>query len=189
METAKILVKFLRSSTSCQYDSVWSSFCNFVRDKNFDRDSEVVFSFLQFLFEVQLLVSVTVGLYHQHCINLCCMHLIFMLVMLFIEFFVFDSLPYLFSLFFGRGVTLPLVAFNKIIKAFFLIRLNKPAEPISWSLGKVSNLCLSNAFQNTSPIVHLTSASLFLLALATGDRVSKLLALPSGVESVVFDDD
>ena len=92
-------------------------------------------------------------------------------------------------MFFGRGVTLPLVAFNKIIKAFFLIRLNKPADPISWSLGKVSYLCLSNAFQNTSPIVHLTSVSLFLLALATGDRVSKLLALPSGVESVVFDDD
>ena len=99
METAKILVKFLRSLTSCQYDSVWYSFCNFVRDKNFDRDSEIVFSFLQFLFEVQLLVSVTVGLYNQHCINLCCMHLIFMLVMLFIEFFVFDSLPYLLTFF------------------------------------------------------------------------------------------
>ena len=66
--------------------------------------------------------------------------------------------------------------FNKIPKACARLKPNAPPRPISWSLDKV--LDLASSIDNlTASLKDLSQKSIFLLAMASGARVSELVAL------------
>ena len=64
----------------------------------------------------------------------------------------------------------------------------RPARPVSWSLDKALLLAMSDRFQNVKCLKDKTLVTIFLVALATGSRISELQALLRTVESIVFSD-
>ena len=64
----------------------------------------------------------------------------------------------------------------------------RPPKPISWSLDKALLLAMSDRFQNVKCLKDKTLVTIFLVALATGSRISELQALLRTVESIVFSD-
>ena len=73
--------------------------------------------------------------------------------------------------------------FNNIPKSCATLRPAAPPKPISWSLGKV--LALATSMDNDSiEIKRLSQKCLFLLAMASGARLSKLVALVRGKDHI-----
>ena len=67
--------------------------------------------------------------------------------------------------------------FGDFVKGLYNIRPSKPLGNIQWSLDRALSLLLSNRFQQNPSVIDSFYMSVFLLALATGNRVSEIHAL------------
>ena len=159
-ENAEILLRACRDSTSHQYSSVWSSFCSFVNLRNPPEISDsFVLSFFRFLFREKGLALRTITSYKS-------------------------VLARPLRLAFGIDVSIPV--YVDFLKAFANNRPAKPFPPIRWSLDRALSLALSSRFQVSPSLKDRTLFTIFLLALATGARVSVLAALLREDEFVFF---
>ena len=77
--------------------------------------------------------------------------------------------------------------FVDFIKGLFNIRPSLPPIRIQWSLNKALALALTDKYQSNPSLEDLTLVTLFLVALATGSRVSELGALLRQQEFVKFE--
>ena len=162
-QSARILIKSVRTSTSRQYQSVWSTFCEFVRSRDIRSiDNETILSFFSFLFEEKKLMSATISAYRSALAKP--LRLIFEIDM--------SQHP-----------------FVEYIRALFNIRPSLPSLNISWSLDKVLSLAMSRRFQDSPSMEDLHMRTLFLLALATGNRVSELGAILRSEEYCCFSEE
>ena len=85
----------------------------------------------------------------------------------------------------GFGINLNSELFNRIPKACANLRPRAPPRPISWSLSRVLELAAS--IDNSSAALKpLSRKCLFLLAMASGARMSELVALLRGDNHVQF---
>ena len=160
---ADVLVQAVRSSTAHQYHSVWSSFCSFVKERNFSRlTSAEVFDFFIFLFSNRKLAPSTVTAYKSALVR---------------------PLRVVFN------IDLNSPMFLDFTKALGNIRPNPPPAPIRWSLDKALSLALSPRFQSSPSLRDRTAVLAFLLALATGSRGSELHAVLRGSNFIVFSGD
>ena len=83
------------------------------------------------------------------------------------------------------GINLNSDLFNKIPKACAQLRPSIKSPPISWSLGKVLDYA-SSIDNESADLKLLLRKSIFLLAMATGARLSELAALTRDPEHVLF---
>ena len=86
------------------------------------------------------------------------------------------------------NVDLTLPPFPEFLKAFFNLRPCKPPSRLSWSLDKVLDLALSPRFQSNPSLEDLLMLTAFLLALATGGRLSELHALLRAEDFLSFEE-
>ncbi|XP_068247350.1 uncharacterized protein [Palaemon carinicauda] len=77
--------------------------------------------------------------------------------------------------------------FNKLPKACARLRPAPPPKPISWSLDKVLHFA-SNLDNDSCPLKDLTQKVIFLFALASGARVSEIVALSREEGHILFAD-
>ena len=162
-ESAEILLKSLRLSTCRQYQSIWNSFCSFVASNEFDNIStETVLSFLRFSFNVKGYAPATVSAYRSALAK---------------------PLRVIFDIDVSKE------PFNEFVKALFNIRPNVPSKRVLWSLDKVLQLALSSRFQRNPSKEDLFMLTLFLMALATGSRISELHALARSDELIEFSEE
>ena len=161
-ESAAFLIKSLRHSTSRQYDTVWNSFCSFIRFHNPSfLDDEFIFSFLRHLFDVKKLAPATVCSYKSAL-----------------------SRP----LEYGFGLDVSSKIYSDFGKALFLMRPSSPVRLLSWSLELVLKFCSSPRFSVNPDSFDLFYKTLFLIALATGNRISEIKALLRGDQFIRFSD-
>ena len=159
-ETAGVLVRAIRGSTSRQYETVWAAFCSFVKARNVTVvNTELVLAFFRYLFFERKLAPATVSAYKSALVR-----------------------PL--RLAFGVDVTLP--PFNDFIRALYNIRPSRPPGKVSWSLEKVLSLALSDRFQNNPSVEDSLMLCVFLMCLATGGRISEIHALLRTEDYVVF---
>ena len=150
----------VQNSSSNQYSSIWSSFCGFVKTKNPGKiDDTFIMSYLRFLFFDKKLAPTTIASYKSALSR---------------------PLRYAFK------VDLSTNLYIDFIKALGNIRPNKPQQPIRWSLDKALSLALSPRFQENPSIYEKTLVTIFLVALATGARVSELSTLLRLDDNLLF---
>ena len=159
-ENAEVLLHSVRSSTSHQYDCIWSSFCSFVKAQKPSVITDTfVLSFLRFLFYKKGLAPTTITSYKSALIR---------------------PLKYAFGLDLGEPF------YIDFLKALANLRPNRPLPPVRWSVDKALSLALSDRFQRNPSLEDRTMCTIFLLALATGARVSEMGAFLRGDDDIVF---
>ena len=160
-ESASILVQAIRASTTRQYQSIWASFCSFLRTSQASGITvETVLAYLRFLFNQKKLAPATLSAYRSALAKPLL--------------FIFD-------------IDVSKQPFVDAIRAFFNIRPNRPVSRIAWSLDNVLNYILSNSLPRSSVLRESLMSTAFLLALATGRRVSELNALLRTDKFLQFD--
>ena len=143
--------EFNRQSSRKQYEYVWKSFIGFIKTKNIcTMKEETIASFLRFLFHTKRLAPSTISTYKAAIAR---------------------------PVFLGWNIDVTDNFFSELIKAFANIRPAVPYRPVRWSLDPVLNLLSEPEFCNFHIIENHLSKCIFLLALATGNRVSELHAL------------
>ena len=75
--------------------------------------------------------------------------------------------------------------FNNIPKSCAALNPGPPPKPISWSLGKVLELAVSIE-NETASVKRLSQKCLFLLAMASGARLSEIVALVRGEGNIQY---
>ena len=90
---------------------------------------------------------------------------------------------------FGFGVTIEDRQWDLLKASFFRQRPPTTPQPPNWSLGKVLTLLQAPKFQSAPSTRDLFSRTLFLVAMATGHRVSQLAALLRSPEFTRFGPD
>ena len=149
-----------RFSTGHQYEVGWSAFKRYILFKGISALSpRVVLEFLTHLFNANSLLPRTINQYK------CSL-----------------ALP----LQWGFGIDLSLPPFSMLSKAFLQMRPVQPRPEPNWSLDKVLYLIRSPAFSVNPSLPNLCMKTLFLLGLATGQRVSELQALRRGRGFLMF---
>ena len=162
-DSAKVLIQSVRRSTSRQYESVWASFCAFIRVKDFNSiNIESILSFFRFLFFTKKLAPATLSAYKSALVR-----------------------PL--RLAFNIDVTLP--PFPEFLRAFYNIRPSKPSAKLSWSLDKALDFALSPRFQSNPSLEDALMVSAFLLSLATGGRVSELHSLLRAPDFITWEEE
>ena len=89
-------------------------------------------------------------------------------------------------LIFGTDVSIN--SFHDFIKALHNIRPAAPMTKVSWSLDKVLCFAISEQFSAEKSLLNSLYITAFLLALATGSRVSELHSVLRGEEYMEFSD-
>ena len=158
--SAEILVKSIRKSTTRQYESVWGTFCAFIKSKDPQvMDCEFILSFFRFLFSERKLSPATISAYKAALAR---------------------PLKYIFK------IDVSVSPFQDFMKGLFNIRPVRPYKNPNWSLDKVLSLALSSRFQDDPVLEDRLMLTLFLVALATGNRISELQALLRSSDYVDF---
>ena len=86
------------------------------------------------------------------------------------------------------GVDVTQAPFPDFLRALYNIRPSKPLKRFSWSLDKVLDLALSARFQSSPSVEDSLMLTVFLLALATGGRISEIHSLLRSEDNIVFGD-
>jgi len=146
---ANRLVQAYRTSTSRQFQSAWKSFQSWLPEETPNLSKKTVLEFLLFLQDVRHLQPRTILVYRSAL-----------------------SLP----LSLGFNIDTADQEFSLLAKAQFLTQ--PPASPRlpSWSLDKALDSLLNPPFHPTDSSEYLFLKTLFLVALASGNRVSELAA-------------
>ena len=153
IENVNFLVANHRASTNKQYQSIWANWLRFVHSDPPEAVTiDYMLSFFRFMFISQN-KAVNTLFAHKSALK--------------------DPLSV------GFDVDLLDPLFNKSFQAFALRRPADPPRPVSWSLDKVLNF-LSEIDNETCSLYDLVGKSLFLIALASGGRVSEIGALCRG---------
>ena len=151
-QSAIYLTGHLRHSSTNQYESIWSTWLDFVRKQNPQSISaETVLSFCISLFEVQKLAVSTILSYKSALKE---------------------------PLLRGFGVDVSSQDFNFLSRSFALRRPAASTRFPSWSLNSVLDILVDRNFASSTPL--LLEKTLFLTALACGPRISELHALRRG---------
>ena len=146
------LIKAHRTSTCRQYQSGWKKFQSFVRIKNISTfQPETLASFATHVFRSGPRVSPATVTNAMVAIR--------------------DPMSY------GFGIEIERRTWDLLRKSFFNQRPPTLPSPPTWSLEKLLNLLQTPRFTENSSPPDLLLKSLFLVALATGHRVSQLAAL------------
>ena len=162
-ESAEVLVRSIRRSTEGQYQSIWGTFCSFLRSLDPPWVSqETILSFLRYLFFDRKLAPSTVSSYRSALAK--------PLLLLF-------------------HIDVSANPFVDCIRALFNLRPSSPSRKFSWSLDRVLDFILSNSLFNSLVVESSLMCSLFLLSLASGKRVSELSACLRLDEFLTFSDD
>ena len=157
---ASILINATRRSTSRQYESVWGKFCDFIRVIQPTKvDCKFVLLFFEGLFSDKGLAPATISTYKS-------------------------ALARPLKLFFDVDVSVS--PFQDFMKGLFNLKPSMPYKSPSWSLEKALSLALSARYQINPSLEDLLKITLFLVALATGGRVSELHALLRGPDYIDF---
>ena len=146
------LIKAHRASTRRQYESGWKKFQSFVRQRNVSNITpETLASFATFVFHSKAKVSPATVTNAMVAIR--------------------DPLAY------GFGVEINRRTWDLLRSSFFIQRPPAPPSPPSWSLEKVLAYLQSPRFTVEPSPSDILLKALFLVAMATGHRVSQLAAL------------
>ena len=146
------LIKAHRVSTRRQYESGWKKFQSFIRQRNITSITpETLASFATFIFHSQSKVSPATVTHAMVAIR--------------------DPIAY------GFGVEINRRTWDLLRASFFIQRPPAPPSPPSWSLEKVLALLQTPRFAVDPSPSDLLLKALFLIAMATGHRVSQLAAL------------
>ena len=157
---AEFVKHSLSDSTQNQYGSVWNKWIKFVqKHKPTQINMDFCLSFIRDLFD-EGLASTTINSYKSALTQ---------------------------PVKFGFNIDLDSDIFNRAVKAAGRQRPAPPPKPITWSLGKVLELAsqINNQEANRDVILQ---KSLFLLAMASGARLSELVALSRDSGHIVFKD-
>ena len=155
------LVKAHRTSTCRQYESGWKKFQSFVATANVtDINPGTLAEFATFVFHSGSKVSPATVTNAMVAVR--------------------DPISY------GFGVKIEDWTWDLLRASFFQQRPPAPPVPPSWSLGKVLDLLQSPRFQGSNVPANLFLRALFLVAMATGHRVSQLAALLRTKEFLKF---
>ena len=150
--SAQYLIKNLRTSSNRQYESIWSSWTQFIEVNNPPCiQSDTVMKFLIHLFENKRLATSTIVSYK------CALKE---------------------PLLRGFGVDVCSSDFAALTRSFSLKRPSVPGSFPTWPLESVLDLVSSEDF--TREPIHLLEKTLFLVALACGPRISELKAMRRG---------
>ena len=148
-----LLTSYLRPSTLNQYQSVWSSWLSFVRDKRLHLiTADFLISYLRFLFTQRHFSPNTIKTYKAA---------------------LREPLLLAFNLDLQDDV------FLKAVRSFSLLRPARPPGKLSWSLSNVLSP-LADLDHNSCSLRDLLDKLIFLIALASGGRVSEISALRRG---------
>ena len=162
-KTISVLLEKLRHSTQRQYETSWSSFVNFVKIENVSViNRETVCSFMLFLFETKKFTAHTVATYKAALKDPLSLG------------FDFDTSDEFFTQF---------------IKGLKNRRPARPYRPVMWSLDKVLELLMSEKYCVNPSVELLLKKTIFLVALATGARVSEIHALHRDAKYISFTDE
>ena len=150
-DTAKRLVKAFRQSSLCQLEVAWKAFQGWLHGNAVDINTSSLLKFLIYLREVKGLATNTITHYRNAL-----------------------SLPLRMS----AELELNKFPFTDLTKGFFLEKPPIPRHIPKWDLDKVLKLILSPKFSRR-PVDNfcLLKKTVFLIALASGNRVSELAAL------------
>ena len=84
------------------------------------------------------------------------------------------------------GIDVSRHPFVDLIRAYFNIKPSVPSRKFSWSLDKVLGFILSKSLFNSSLVADSLMCSAFLLALASGRRISELNSFLRGENFFFF---
>ena len=150
--TIEDLAKAHRSSTCRQYESGWRKFQTFVRAKNITVITpETLAAFATFVFHSRGKVSPATVTNAMVAVR--------------------DPISY------GFGVEIDKRTWDLLRSSFFHQRPPAPPSPPSWSLTKVLALLQTQRFASNASAADLLFKAIFLVAMATGHRVSQMAAL------------
>ena len=150
-ETVRDIVLGLRTSTTRQYESSWKKFQKFVEERKYSTISaETVLEFASYLFHKKKLAISTIS---GHISAIA------------------DPLKFAFD------ISTDSRSLDLMKSSFFLQRPPARKPSPSWSIQKVLNLLSSDQYVNEVTTDNLLKKALFLVALASGLRVSQLRAL------------
>ena len=146
------MIKAHRASTCRQYESGWKKFQSFVRINNISTFTpETLAAFATYVFHSKTKVSPATVSNAMVAIR--------------------DPISY------GFGVEVDRRTWDLLRASFFNQRPPTPPEPPSWSLDKVLSLLQTPRFTTEMSPADLLLKTIFLIAMATGHRVSQLAAL------------
>ena len=159
-EEVDFIEKYKKLSTTRQYNSCWKHWVSFLHEH---RPSSISWNFcISFFISLHKkgLASTTISSYKSAL-----------------------SRP----MFYGFNIDFDSDLFNKIPKACSNINPDPPPKPISWSLGKVLQFASAIDVQDTS-LRLLLGKTLFLIAMASGARLSEVVALVRDRDHIQFGD-
>ena len=150
-ETVRDIVLGLRSSTTRQYESSWKKFQKFLEEMKYEKISaETVLEFASYLFHKRKLAISTIS---GHISAIA------------------DPLKFAFD------IPTDSRSLDLMKSSFFLQRPPARKAPPSWSIQKVLDHLSSDQYTENASPDNLLKKALFLVALASGLRVSQLRAL------------
>ena len=161
-ENIEIALKCLRPSSQTQYNSAWARWTSYLRHtKPESITHDTVLSFQRYLLQDCDLASTTVISYKSVL-----------------------SQPLLQ----GFGISLNTDIDSMMSRGFHQIKPKTPTPSLTWSLDKVLEYISQESGRNSSPRFILNK-TVFLIALASGARVSELAALTRDPQYLIFTED
>jgi site-specific recombinase XerD len=150
-EVAKQIAKAHRTSTTNQYQSAWKTFQKWLKDTGCNGiTNSTVLAFLNYCAVRLLLMPKTIMVYRNALAH---------------------------PLRFAFGVDTKIMEFHLLARAQFLAKPPTAKRVPEWSLAKVLNLLGSETYLKSKEVIILLQRALFLVALATANRVSELAHL------------
>ena len=148
LRVASYLIQDLRESSIRQYETAWTALIRYVRlEKLSAFDEQVILEFFIWLHEKCNLAPNTIASYRSALVK---------------------------PLDLGFNFTITAARFTELCKAFFHIRPSPLWIEPQWSLNKALDFLMTRRFSVNPSLEDITLKTIFLLALASGRRVSEL---------------
>ena len=159
----KVMLKSLRDSSTRQYETAWRSFTSFLKLHDISEITlNSIMCFFYSLFQDKSFAASTISTYRSAIAEP---------VML------------------GFGIDLSNELSTKLMRGFQNLKPTKPIQGITWSLDSVLTLLRSEAYNKTDCISKCTLKTVFLITLATGQRISEVHAMVRGDNFIQFGDE